>query len=63
MYLVSEGHRVNGVLRCQRDAAQQDEEKNDVGKCCSVDDAVAQLPEPGEKNEYVLIADSHLLTV
>lgn len=50
IHLVPEGQRVDGVLSCQRDAAQKDEEEDDVGKRCGVDDAVTQLTEPGGRN-------------
>lgn len=63
VYLVSEGQRVDGVLSCQGDAAQQDEEEDDVGKCRGVDNAVAQLTEPGERNEHVVIVDGHMIAV
>lgn len=50
MYLVSEGQWVDGVLSCQRDAAQQDEEEDDICECCGIDDTVAQFTKPGERN-------------
>jgi len=44
-YLVSEGVILDWVLCCQTDAAEQDEEEDEVCKDVVVDDLMAQNPE------------------
>lgn len=49
-HLISEGVVLNWILCCQTDAAEQDEEEDEVGEDVVVDDLVAQNPEPtGQK--------------
>lgn len=45
-HLVPEGVDLDGVLCCQADAAEQDEEEDEVGEDVVVDDLVAHNPEP-----------------
>lgn len=45
-YLVPEGHGVDGVLSSQWDAAEQNEEEDDVGEGRGVDDAMTELADP-----------------
>lgn len=52
--LVSEGFWVNGVFGRQRDAAEEDEEKDDVGEGGGVDNPVAQFAEPVLKRDQRL---------
>lgn len=54
LYLVSEGVVLDRVLGCQADAAEQDEEEDEVGEDVVVDDLMAQNPESvgeSERNE------------
>lgn len=51
MYLVPEGHWVDGVLCSQWDTAKQDEEEDDVGEGCSIDNAMAEFAEPEQRNQ------------
>lgn len=53
-HLVSEGFGVDGIFSSQRDAAEEDEEKDEVCEGGRVDSPVAQLTEPGsKKHSYV----------
>lgn len=45
-YMVPEGGVLHGVLGSQRDAAEQDEEEDQVGEDCVIDDAVTLEAEP-----------------
>lgn len=47
-HLVSEGVVLDWILCCQTDAAEQDEEEDEVGEDVVVDDLVAQNPESME---------------
>lgn len=49
-YQVSRGLGVNGVLSCQGDGGEEDEQQDQVGEGRGVDDLVAQLPEPGHQS-------------
>lgn len=44
-YLVSEGVILDWVLCCQTNAAEQDEEEDEVGEDVMVDDLMAHNPE------------------
>lgn len=48
-HLVPEGEILDGVLCRQADAAEQDEEEDEVGEDVVVDDLVAHDPEPEEE--------------
>lgn len=50
-YLVSEGVILDRVLGCQTDAAEQDEEEDEVGEDVVVDDLMAQNPESKKQSE------------
>lgn len=56
-HLISKGHGVDGVLSCQRDTAEEDEEEDDVGEGGGVDDSVAQLTEPAEWEQDLCFID------
>lgn len=49
-YLVSEGVVLDWVLCCQTNAAEQDEEEDEVGEDVMVDDLMAHNPESEENN-------------
>lgn len=50
-HLVAERLGSDGILSCQGDAAEQDEEQDEVGEPSGVDDSVAQHPKPaGDKD-------------
>lgn len=51
-YLVSEGVIFDWVLCCQTNAAEQDEEEDEVGEDVMVDDLMAQNPESEEKKRF-----------
>lgn len=50
-YLVSEGVILDRVFCCQTDAAEQDEEEDEVGEDVVVDDLMAQNPESKKRSE------------
>lgn len=50
-HLVPGGVVLDRVLRCQTDAAEQDEEEDEVGEDVVVDDLMAQNPESEGKRE------------
>lgn len=53
-YLVSEGVILDWVLCCQTDAAEQDEEEDEVGKDVVVDDLMAQNSESKRESERIM---------
>lgn len=62
-HLVPEGVDLDGVLCCQTDAAEQDEEEDEVGEDVVVDDLVAHNPEPegserhrGRRSEKIIFS-------
>lgn len=50
-YLVSEGIILDWILCCQTDAAEQDEEEDEVGEDVVVDDLMAQNPESTKQSD------------
>lgn len=50
-HLVPEGEILDGVLGREADAAEQDEEEDEVGEDVVVDDLVARDPEPEQEKE------------
>lgn len=62
-YLVSERTWVDGVFSSQGDTAEEDEEEDDVGEGGVVDDPVAKLPEPFNREHQLLTTDSKSLTL
>lgn len=50
-YLVSKRIILHWVLCCQTDAAEQDEEEDEVGENVVVDDFMAQNPESRKQNQ------------
>ena len=50
-YLVSEGLILDWILCCQTDAAEQDEEEDEVGEDVVVDDLMAQNPESTKQSD------------
>lgn len=57
-YLVSEGVILDRVLCGQTDAAQQDEEEDEVGEDVVVDYLMAQNPESEKQSEFQHISFS-----
>lgn len=53
---------VDGVFSSQGDTAEKDEEEDDVGEGSVVDDPVANLPEPFNREHQLLTTDSKPLT-
>lgn len=45
-HLITEGLSPDGILSCQRDAAEENEEQDEVGEPGSIDSPVAQHPKP-----------------
>lgn len=48
---------VDGVFSSQGDTAEEDEEEDDVGEGGVVDDPVANLPEPFDREHQLLTTD------
>ena len=53
-YLVSEGVILYWILCCQTDAAEQDEEEDEVGEDVVVDDLMAQNPESKRGSKRII---------